>query len=322
MSGRLRTPDAGVLWGSLAILLFSLSLPATRAAAPALGGVLVGLGRGAAAGLLAVLYLAPRGELIPPREHRKQLVLVALSTVIAFPLLASVALKHLPASHAMVFTGLTPAATALMGVLRTGDRPAPRFWLACGAGIAAVLLFGFVEGAGRLHPADLLMLGAVTLVAYGYAEGARLSRELGGVRVVSWSLLTMLPVTAGSVVVILLRDGIPAAPAAAWIGFLYVAAFSSFVGYFPWYRGLSLGGVARVGQLQLAQPVLGMLWAGLLLGEPLRARTLAVGLLVIATAALAVLPAGRRSPDVPRRRRWLRRARRLVPLPEHSFAHK
>lgn len=318
MSRRFRAPDPGVLWGALAILLFSLSLPATRAAAPALGGVLVGLGRGAAAGLLAVLYLLPRGELIPPRGYRKELLLVAVSTVIAFPLLASVALRQLPASHAMVFTGLTPAATALMGVLRTGDRPAPRFWLACAAGIATVLLFGYVEGAGRLHPADLLMLGAVTLVAYGYAEGARLSRTLGGVRVVSWSLVTLLPVTAGAVVVMLVRGGLPAAPASAWLGFAYVAAFSSFVGYFPWYRGLSLGGVARIGQLQLAQPVLGMLWAALLLGEPLRARTLGVGVLVIATAAIAVMPA---RASAPRRRRWIRR-RRYAALPEHSFAHK
>jgi len=67
-----------------------------------------------------------------------------------------------------------------------------------------------------------------------------------------------------------------AVPAPAWGGFAYVSIFSMFVGFLFWYRGLALGGMARVGQLQLFQTFAGLGLAALLLGETVAWSTWAV----------------------------------------------
>jgi drug/metabolite transporter (DMT)-like permease len=187
-----------------------------------------------------------------------------------------------PAVHGIVVTGLLPAATAVMAVLRAGERPSMRFWLAVLAGVACVVAFAVVQGAGRLEPADWLMFAAVVLCALGYAEGAVLARELGGVQAICWALVLALPVTLA--VTLAGWDGAALARAtpAAWAGFAYAASVSMFAGFFAWYRGLALGGVARVGQVQLAQPVLSLGWAALLLGEPVSLATGATAAAVIA----------------------------------------
>jgi drug/metabolite transporter (DMT)-like permease len=46
-----------------------------------------------------------------------------------------------------------------------------------------------------------------------------------------------------------------------------MSVFSMLVGFVFWYRGLALGGVASVAQLQLIQPFLGLMLAALLLNE-------------------------------------------------------
>jgi drug/metabolite transporter (DMT)-like permease len=146
------------------------------------------------------------------------------------------------------------------------------------------MLFAIAEGAGLPRPGDFLLLGAVLSAAVAYAEGARLARELEGWRVISWALVLAAPFLA--VPVWLSSGQIGHASPAAWACFAYVSSVSAFSGFFAWYRGLALGGVARVGQVQLIQPVLTLLWAALLLREPLRPLTLAASLLVIGSVAL------------------------------------
>jgi drug/metabolite transporter (DMT)-like permease len=75
----------------------------------------------------------------------------------------------------------------------------------------------------------------------------------------------------------------------AWAGFAYLSVVSAYLGFFPWYAGMARGGVARVGQVQLIQPVLTLVWAVWLLGEPLHARTAAAAALVVASAGLSTL---------------------------------
>jgi len=279
---------AGYLWGFLGVLAFSFTLPATRAAVPELGGTIVGLGRAIVAAALAALLLIALREKPPDRRYWRSLVVVALGVVVGFPLLTAVALQSLPAAHGAVVVGLLPALTAVMAVLRGGEHPPPAFWLACGAGVIAVLIFAVVQGAGQPHPADLLLLGAVAAAALGYAEGGRLARELGGWRVICWALLISAPVLIVPVGIAVAQHGLAASPK-AWFGFAYVSVVSMFLGFFAWYRGLALGGIARVGQIQLVQPVLTLLWAALFLGEAIDLPTALAGLLVIASVALTRL---------------------------------
>jgi drug/metabolite transporter (DMT)-like permease len=277
----------GLVLGLLGVLAFSFTLPFTRIAAPELGGAFVGMGRALVAAVLAAGVLAWKRERLPPRATWRGIGLVAIGCVFGFGLLSSIAMQTVPAVHGIVVVGILPPATAVMAVLRAGERPGLPFWLACGAGFASVLVFAWAQGAGSLHAGDLWLLAAVVLAALGYAEGAVLARSMGGWRVISWALVFSLPVLAVVVGTMVLRGGLPDGSASAWWCFLYLAAFSMYLGFFPWYAGLAMGGVARVGQIQLIQPVFSLVWAWLLIGEHISLGTALASVLVIASAALA-----------------------------------
>ncbi len=279
---------AGLLWGALGVLAFSVSLPATRlAVAGGLPGAFVGYGRGAVAGLLALVALAIIRPPMPARQVWPRLVLVSLGVVIGWPVLTALALTKVPSTHGIVITGIMPAVTAIMAVLRTDERPSLPFWLAAIAGLACVLAFAAVQGAGELTTADALLLGAVLCSSLGYAEGGALARTMGGIQVICYALILALPLSLALTLWSWNPQALRTATPTAWSGFTYVATISSFAGFFAWYHGLARGGVARVGQVQLAQPVLSLIWASLLLSEavtwPMVATSLAILACVVAT---------------------------------------
>lgn len=272
-------------WGLLGVVAFSITLPATRLAVADLDSTVVGLGRAVVAAALAGALLLATRQRVPPRRLWLRLAVTAGGVVFGFPLLTAWALAALPSAHAAVIVGLLPAATAVMAVLRVGERPSVIFWTASLCGLAAVLVFAALQGAGRPQPADGLILVAVALAALGYAEGAQLARELGGWQVISWALVMSLPVLLPVVGIAVAQHGLAAGPA-AWFGFAYVSLVSMYLGFFAWYRALAQGGVARIGQIQLAQPVLTLLWSALLLGERVSAATIIAAAAVLASVML------------------------------------
>jgi len=278
---------SGLVNGLLGVIIFAGSLPATRVAVADFDPVFLTLARAAIAGLLGLALLLLFREKRPLRTDVLPLVVVSLCVVIGFPLLTALALRHVTAAHSIVFIGLLPLATALFGVLRGGERPRPAFWLLSGLGSALVVGFALTQGFAAAPTGDLLMLAAIVVCGWGYAEGATLSRRLGGWQVISWALLLALPVTASAALA--LRPASMAATALpAWLGLAYVSLFSMLIGFVFWYRGLAQGGIAAVGQLQLLQPFFGLALAGLLLGE-----TVSWPMLV-ASAAVAACVAGAR----------------------------
>jgi drug/metabolite transporter (DMT)-like permease len=278
----------GVLLGVLGVLGFSFSLPATRLAVEGLDPWLVAFGRAAGAGLLAVAYLWAAGAARPTAAQARRLLVVALGVVVGFPLLTSLALTGQTAAHGAVVIALLPASTAVFAVVRAGERPSTAFWLASGAGLAAVLAFVALTGglAGGPRAADLLLLGAVVAGGMGYAEGGALSRELGGARTISWALVLSLPVTVLIAAASAANGGVDGAGGRAWFGFGYVTVVSMYLAFFAWYAGLARGGVARIGQVQLAQPVLTLLWSAVLLGEQVDGLTVVAALGVLACVVL------------------------------------
>src|SRR3954451_20372969 len=274
----------GVLLGAIGVIGFSFSLPATRLALRDLDPWVVAFGRAVVAAALAAVVLhvgrAPR----PTREQLRSLAVVALGVVVGFPLLTSLALHHRTAAHGAIVVGLAPAATAVMAVVRAGERPSRAFWLASAAGTAAVLVFAFVSGAGSLRLSDLELLIAVALVALGYAEGGALARDLGGTRTICWALILSAPLLVPVVAVRLAQTGFHV-HADSGFGFVYVATISMFAAFFAWYAGLARGGVARIGQLQLAQAPLTLLWSGLLLGERVTLGSALTSVLVVGCVA-------------------------------------
>lgn len=274
-------------WGSglLGVIIFSGSLPATRVAVGDFSPLFLTSARAVIAALLGAAFLLLLRQARPGRGDLVSLAVVALGVVVGFPLLTALALQHITSARSIVFVGLLPLATALFGVLRGGERPKPMFWLFSGLGGATVAGFALFNGGAGSLTGDLLMVAAILLCGLGYAEGAALSRRLGGWQVISWALLLALPMMAAFALVTM-PGSWSGISGPAWLGLAYVSVFSMLVGFVFWYRGLALGGIAGVGQLQLLQPFFGLALAGLLLHEPV------AWTMVAATAFVVLCVAG------------------------------
>lgn len=280
---------AGLWWGLLGVAAFSFTVPFTRVAVAGLSPLFIGSGRAVVAAILASVALILTRQRLPHARQWARLAVVGGGIVVGFPLLTSFALTSVPASHGAVVIALLPAATATAAVLRGHERPRKAFWLATLAGAAAAVGFAFAQpgGFGQLHWADLLLLGAVAAAAVGYAEGGLLARELGAWQTVSWALVLAAPLMVALAALAVAQQP-PSATPAQWASFAYLGVVSMFLGFFAWYRGLAIGPMTQVSQIQLVQPVLSIAWAALILGESLTETTLIGGATVIACAGLAV----------------------------------
>lgn len=277
------------LWiGLVGIVIFALTLPMTRLAvgtpdAPQMSGLFIALGRAAFAGGLSAAFLLISRAPLPRREHWLPLAFITGGVVFGFPLLTSIAMRHVEAVHASIIIGVLPLATAAVGALLHRQRPSAGFWLCACLGSALVIAFAMLRSGNRglgVSASDVLLFLATLCGAVGYGYGGRLSQHMRAEHVICWALVIALPVTLP-----LTFFSWPAAPlkASAWGAFAYVSVFSMWLGFFAWYRGLALGGTVRVSQVQLVQPFLSMLFAVPLLGERLDAVSVGFGLAVIAT---------------------------------------
>lgn len=275
----------GLFYGFLGVLSFSLTLPATRIAVTELDPTFIGLGRGVVAGTVAAFILWLTRQSLPPLKQVRGLLIVAAGVVLGFPLLSAWAMQRLPAAHGAVVLGLLPLATAVAGVIRSGDRPSRLFWLASLVGSTTVVGFALSAGAGALYGEDLILLGAVIAAALGYAEGGKLAQQLGGWQVICWALVLAAPLEAIPTLLVAGHQPLQAS-AFAWLGFAYLCLVSQLIGFFAWYHGLAIGGVARVSQMQLLQPFLTIVFSALLLKESITTTTILAAALVIGSVAI------------------------------------
>ncbi|MFI0368354.1 DMT family transporter [Actinomadura sp. 1N219] len=290
-------PGAGLWLAGIGVLIYSFTIPSTVFGLEGLDPYLIGVGRAAAASVLAAVVLLSVRARFPRRDQLAGFAVVVAGVVFGFPVLSTLALDHGASSaHSAVVVGLLPAVTAVFGVLRAGERPSRAFWLAGAAGAVCVTGFALVRGAGHVTAADLLLFGALVTCAAGYTEGARLARDMPGWRVISWALVLSAPITV-PVTVWLLATTSPDWTGRATLGFAYVAAFSAYIGFFAWYEGLARAGIARASQVQLAQPVMTLLWSGILLGERIDATTALAAVGVLVCVALTQRTRVDRSPD-------------------------
>ena len=284
---RFGTPDVstqGWINGFIGVVIFSGSLPATRLAVMEFDPVFLTMIRATLAALLGVCLLWLFKQKRPIRQQWVPLVIVALGVVIGFPLLTALALQYVTSAHSIVFIGLLPLATAVFGVLRGGERPRPVFWLFSILGSLLVMGYAFAQGLSAAPAGDVLMLLAVLVCGLGYAEGAKLSRSLGGWQVICWALVVSLPLVA-PLSLLLAPAALSGISLPAWQSLGYVALFSMLIGSVFWYRGLAQGGIAAVGQLQLLQPFFGLALAAGLLHEQVSLGMVLVTVAVIACVA-------------------------------------
>lgn len=275
----------GMLYGILGVVAFGLTLPFTRIVVPYLDPIFVGTGRAVLAAVVAAFILWWFKQKIPNKRQIIQLSVVSLGVVAGFPILSSWAMQHVPASHGGVVLGILPLATAISGAIFAHERPSIAFWLVSFMGSLLVITFVLLQGAGELEMADLALLGAVISAAIGYAVGGQLSKQLGGWQTICWALIISLIYTV-PLSIIYVPETFIGYPLSVYASFLYLALVSMLIAFFAWYKGLVLGGIARVSQTQLLQPFITIFASIFILGEILDFETITFAVLVVASVWL------------------------------------
>jgi drug/metabolite transporter (DMT)-like permease len=277
--------NTGMALGLLGVIIFSLTLPMTRLLVQEVDPLLGGLGRALLAAIPAAALLLWRRERWPTGHQCKALCFVILGVILGFPVLSAWSMKTLPSSHGALVNGLQPLVVAMYAAWLSHERPSKAFWGCAALGSALVLAYALIQGAGSVSSGDLLMLAAIALGGLGYAEGGRLAREMGGWQVICWALVLAFPLLLGPVLYLAAQHHGPISTSTLW-AFGYVTLFSQFIGFFAWYAGLSMGGIARVGQVQLLQIFFTIAFSALWFGEQIEPITWLFAAGVVGTVIL------------------------------------
>lgn len=263
----MKQSNMGWIHGFLGMVIFAGSMPATRLAVAGFSPEFLTGARAVIAAGFAIVCLILFQQPFPNLKQIKSLIVIAFGVVFGFPFFTALALENMTAARALVFVALLPLATAIFAVLRAGERPSSKFWLSAIIGSSFVAIFMWFQDQQSFHlSSDLYMLIAVLVCGLGYAEGGQLSKQLGGWQVICWALIIALPLML-LLFGIYYPDNWASIPLTAYAGLFYVSLFSMLIGFVFWYKGLALGGVARVGQIQLLQPFLGLILCTLVLHE-------------------------------------------------------
>ncbi|MCK5810041.1 MAG: DMT family transporter [Cocleimonas sp.] len=282
----MKNESKGMLLGFFGTAIFSLTLPATRFIIPYFDPIFIGLGRASAAAVIAALILFTFKQARPNKQQVKGLAITSLGVVIGFPVLTSWAMETVHASHAGVVIAILPLLTALIGAVISGERPSMRFWLISVVGAVIVISYSLLQGNLSFQSGDVLLLAGSLLAALGYAVGGKLSQQLGGWQVICWVLVISFPFI---IIPTLLTkpDDLSAIPTLVWLSFAYLALMSQLFGFFLWYKGLAIGGIARVSQVQLSQPFLTIVASIILLGEHFDLTTVIFAIAIILVIAIS-----------------------------------
>ncbi|WP_421857220.1 DMT family transporter [Oricola sp.] len=296
MSDRSDGLRAGVIFGFLGMLGFSGTLVATRLAIADFSPLEITCARIAMAGALGAAALFAAGRTALPTRHQLRGILAAgLGLAVGYPFFLALALQSVPAIHGAMATGLAPAVTAILAVLRAGERPPALFWLGCAVGFCAVFYYAFDAGGGRLHVADLWLLCALAAMGFAYVEGGKVSAELGGANTLSWAMVLLTP---GAIAILVFQApdaGWETAGVSSWAALAYLGIISMFLASVFWYRGLAMGGIARIGQINLLMPIVSIALAALILGEEITTPAIITAFVVFAAMLLCLRSRVRRA---------------------------
>ena len=276
----------GMLIGLMGIIVLSLTLPISKIAVVTFNPYFLTFGRAFLAGMVALAYLLYIQAPIPSKSTFLKIIVISLGVVIGFPLFTTLAMRDGSSSHGAVILGVMPLVTAVIGAIRFRERPSAGFWLISILGTGLVIIYALLKSTGSLTYVDgLLILGGVC-ACLGYVEGGELSRKINARIVISWALIISLPISIG--LTYFTFDTIYwQSDAIAWTSFIYLSLCPMFLGFFLWYEGLAIGGIARVSQVQLIQPFCTLLASNIILGEALTTMNIIFALLVISTVVLS-----------------------------------
>jgi len=258
-------PLAGLALGFIGVVIFGATLPATRIALEGFSPAFITFARALIAAFVASATLIILRKPFP-RQHALSLLIAGVLLIYGFPGFSSVAMQTVPASHGGVVLGVLPLMTATFAALFGGERPGPAFWAWSITGALLVLIFS-LSGADIEPGIGDLWLGCAALsAACGYVISGKLARSRPGWEVISWALVITAPLSlAGTLFTWDTGIGDPGPHALTALAYLSLG--SMFAGFIFWNWGMAIGGIARVGQVQLLQSFVTLGLSALLLGE-------------------------------------------------------
>lgn len=275
----------------MGVTAFSFTVPLTRFVVinDGMSALFAGTARTVIAAGMALVALSLTRQRVPSKKESLSVCVVAIGAVIGFPLFTSFASLSTPASHSAVVIAILPATTAVVAAVRTNHYPPALFWIATALGAVSAVFFSVLHSGGSLtlQSGDLFLLAAVILCALGYAEGGVVSKSLGAWQTISWGLIFAMPIMLPLAIFALRTSTFQATPS-QWVAFAYLSVVSMFLGFFAWYRGLAIGPMPQVSQVQLIQPVLSILWAAVLLSEDITFYTILGSIIVISLSLIAI----------------------------------
>ena len=280
----------GLSWAFLGVLLFSFSVPLTKIAVGGFDPFFTATGRAVVAGVLAAVILSVNRIPWPARHLVRPLLLTMIGAVFGWPILIAIALQYTTSAHVAVIAAFMPLSTAIIAVFRTHEKVSAKFWLAASVGTSALVIFALGRG-GATSPnywADLMVVGAMLFSSWCYVEGASVTKVMPGWQVISWVVIFALPITVpASLVLWFTTSGDYQTTSTQWLALILLGISSMYFGFFAWYRGLSMAGIARGSQVQQLQALLTLLWSALLLGETVTWLTVLAAGVVIASVIWA-----------------------------------
>jgi drug/metabolite transporter (DMT)-like permease len=275
----------GLILGIVGMVAFAGTLPARRLAVAAFDPLYLCAVGGVLAGGAALLVLALTRQRLPPRALWSEFCIAGFCSVIAFPVLTTLAMTSVPAAHGGVVLGIQPLAIAAGATLLARERPSAGFWLVGAIGTGIVVWFVLRRGGGDIGAGDVLLLFSVLAGGANYTLYGRLTASMPGWEAISWSVAIYLPLAIVAMLALWPRE-LASTPYPAWAALGYVGLVSQYTAYFLFNAAMALAGIARMGQLLLLLPFVTVALAWQVNGERIEVETLMFATAVVATVAV------------------------------------
>ena len=268
----------GFLLGFIGVLIFSLTLPITRHLTQVdFTSLEIGFGRGFLAGIASVLILLFKGQFktenLPSKTDLRKLIIAAIGVVFAFPIFTAIAMQTIPAGNGGIVLAAVPLSTAIFAGLLSEENPTTKFWGIAVIGFITVIVFRLLTndlGITNIGFGDFALLVCVVIGGMGYAQGGILGKTMSGWKVICWALVISLPLVIPLTILNFDVTHLIQVANESFVSillFAFLCLFNNLIGFFFFYEGLGIGGVARVSQVDLFRPFFTFFFSVVFLGE-------------------------------------------------------
>lgn len=287
-----QTKVTGYTLAAIGMLFFSFTLVAVKLGLESFTPTVMSFGRVIPVSIVCVIALKMSGKsLLPPREDLHKVLGLTIGVVIAFPAITSFSLQHVTAGEAGIIGALGPIIAAALAVLYGHKHPGKQFWYAAAVGTAATIAFALTRGLGAGGAESLFwyaaLLVSVSLWSWGQVTGGTLTNKHHSIHILAWAILLGTPLNAAIAGYdLLVANPMTVWPTwSAWFGFLFVAFMSMFLTFYIWYAAMDRIGAVKTTVLQLAQPIMTLLWGIWLIGEKASLDTWIAALVIMVAVA-------------------------------------